>query len=226
MRLRQFVPLIVPAVLGAQIPFEALEPMDREEAQQIVRKADFIFQTRTDPVHVRVPTMEKLFDHPHLGVALWRYCQFVPRFYAFVHPDGSWTLDDTRGLTGRLRCVLNRPGFRVYLVEGRAEAGRLKAPFAVAARMAVAYRYWQTADGYVSYLQSWTALDSALLGLAARPFQGYIRHRQDEFIAYINTNIATFGQFAEIDAREFREPLRREGDPIAIKEFDTLFHRR
>ncbi|BDU71028.1 hypothetical protein [Mesoterricola silvestris] len=226
MRLPYFLSLAISSLLGAQIPFGELAPMDREEAQRIVDKADFAFQTRTRPVQVRSATMEKIFDHPRMSMALWRYCGFVPGFFGFACPDGSWTLDDTRGLTGRLRCVLWKPGFRVYLVEGRAEAGRLKTPFAVGARMAVAYRYWDSPQGFETHLQTWTALDSAVLGIVARPFQGYIRHRQDEFIAYINGNIATFGQFAERDPGEFREPIRREGDPVAIRDFDLLFPRR
>ena len=226
MRLSYFLPLAVTCFLQAQIPFADLQPMDREEAQLIVKRADFAFQTKTEPTRVRVRTMEKLFDHPRLGAAMWRFCQFVPRFYAFTYPDGSWSIDDTRGLTGRLRCVLSKPGYRVYLVEGRAEAGRLKTPFAVGAKMAVVYRYWDGPKGFETHLQSWTALDSALLGLVARPFQGYIRHRQDEFIAYINNNIATFGQFAELDPREFREPLKREGDKVAIRDFEALFQGR
>jgi hypothetical protein len=226
MRVLNFLALTAAGLLGAQIPFEELPPMEREEAQAIVRKADFVFQTRTQPVRVRARTMEKLFEHPRLGAAMWRYCGFAPRFFAFVEPGGSFTLDDTRGLTGRLRCVLSRPGLRVYLVEGRAEAGRLAAPFAVGARMAVAYRYWETPQGFETYLQTWTALDSAILGIAARPFQGYIRHRQDEFIGYINANIATFGQFADLDPEEFHDPLKREGDAVALREFELLFPRR
>lgn len=226
MRLPYFLPLLATCLLEAQIPFAELSPMDGAEAQRIVNKADFAFQTRTKPAKVRAATLEKLFDHPRLGAAMWRYCQFVPRFFAFVLPDGSWSIDDTRGLTGKLRCVLTRPGFRVYLVEGRAEAGRLKTPFAVGAKMAVAYHYWESAQGFETYLQTWTALDSAILGLASRPFQGYIRHRQDEFIEYINSNIATFGQFAELDPREFRDPLKQEGDPVAVREFQTLFGQR
>jgi hypothetical protein len=212
--------------LLAQIPFAELAPGDREEAQDIVRHAHFSFQTRTQPTHVRLSTMDKLFDHPRLGVAMWRYCGFAPQFYAFIHPDGSWSIDDGKGLTGHLRLVHRRPGFRVYLVEGRAEQGRLKTPFAVSARMAVAYHYWQSSKGFETYLQTWTSLDSALLGFVARPFQGYIRHRQDEFIAYINNNIASFGEFAEADPREFRGPLRQGGDPVASREFDSLFHHR
>ena len=226
MGIRYFLPLAATCLLNAQIPFAELAPMDAAEARRIVAKADFVFETRTKPTRVKVRTMEKLFDHPRLGAAMWRYCQFVPRFFAFTRPDGSWTIDDTRGLTGRLRCILSRKGFRVYLVEGRTEAGRLPLPFAVNASMAVAYRYWEGPGGFETYLQTWTALDNALLGLAARPFKGYIRHRQDEFIGYINMNIATFGEFAEMDPREFLEPLRREGDPIANREFATLFQGR
>ena len=122
--------------------------------------------------------------------------------------------------------MLTRPGFRVYLVEGRAEAGRLKTPFAVSAAMAVAYHYWESAKGFETYLQTWTALDSTVLGLVARRFRATSATRQDEFIAYINNNIATFGQFAELDPREFREPLKAEGDPLAFRQFETLFERR
>jgi hypothetical protein len=53
-----------------------------------------------------------------------------------------------------------------------------------------------------------------------------VRGRQDEFIAYINGNVATFGEFAGLDPREFQGPLRQEGDPEAIRDFQTLFGRK
>ena len=202
--------LLAAGVLAAQVPVDQLNAPDRALVEDVVRRSDFIFETRTPPKRVRVQAMEKLFDHPRLGAAMWRYCQFVPAFYAFVHPDGSWSIDDTRGL-------------RVYYVERRAEQGRLKTPFAVGAKMVTVYRYWEGPKGFESHLQTWTALDSALLGLVARPFRGYIRQRQDEFIAYINGNIATFGEFAAVDPGEFHGPLKREGDATALRDFETLF---
>lgn len=204
-----------------------LPPAAREEALDIVRRADFVFETRTPPKQVRLATMERLFDHPRLGAAMWRHCQFVPGFYAFIHPDGAWSIDDTRGLKGTLRLVWQRPGHRVYLVEGRAEKGRLPVvPFSVGARMLTSYRYWEGPNGFESHLQTWTALDSAVLGVMARPFRGYIRHRQDEFIAYINGNVATFGEFADLRPGDFHGPLRRDGDPVALREFEALFLRK
>lgn len=218
--------LAVAAALQAQIPWADLSGFPKAQVEEVVRRADFVFETRTSPKRVRLAAMEKLFDHPRLGAAMWRHCQFVPAFYAFVHPDGSWTIDDTRGLTGTLHLVVKKQGLRVYLVDGRAEQGRLKTPFAVGARMVSVYRYWEGPKGFESHLQTWTALDSALLGLVARPFRGYIRQRQDEFIAYINGNIATFGEFAAVSPLEFQGPLRREGDPVALRDFETLFGRR
>jgi hypothetical protein len=219
--------LMVPLALAlrAQAPtfLDQLPPGARIEAQDIVKRADFVFETRTQPKQVRLATMEKLFDHPILGAAMWRYCQFVPGFYAFIHPDGAWSIDDTRGLRGTLRLVYQRPGHRVYLVQGRAEQGRLKTPFPVGARMLTSYRYWEGKNGFESHLQTWTALDSAVLGVLARPFRGYIKGRQDEFIAYINGNVATFGEFAELSPRDFQGPLKRDGDPVARREFETLF---
>jgi hypothetical protein len=218
--------LLAAGVLAAQVPMDQLNAVDRALVEDVVRRADFVFQTRTSPKRVRLQAMENLFDHPRLGAAMWRYCQFVPAFYAFIHPDGSWTIDDTRGLRGTLTLMHRRPGLRVYYVEGRAEQGRLKTPFAVGAKMVSVYRYWEGPKGFESHLQTWTALDSALLGLVARPFRGYIRGRQDEFIAYINGNIATFGEFASVDPREFHGPLKREGDPVALKDFESLFLRK
>ncbi|MDP1832057.1 MAG: hypothetical protein Q8K67_08355 [Geothrix sp.] len=206
-----------PAFLG-QLP-----PAAREEALDIVQRADFVFETRTQPKHVRLATMEKLFDHPRLASAMWRHCQFVPGFYAFIHPDGAWSIDDVRGLKGTLRLVYQRPGHRVYLVEGLAEKGRLKTPFSVGAKMLTSYRYWEGKQGFETHLQTWTALDSAVLGVMARPFRGYIKGRQDEFIAYINGNVATFGEFAELSPGDFHGPLQRDGDPVALREFDALF---
>jgi hypothetical protein len=221
-------PLFLALTLQAQPPafLEQLPPAARAEAQDIIDRADFIFDTRTPPKHVRLSTMEKLFDHPRLSSAMWRHCQFVPGFYAFLHPDGAWSIDDTRGLKGTLRLVYQRPGHRVYLVEGTAEKGRLPVPFTVKAKMLTSYRYWEGKAGFETYLQTWTALDSALLGAVARPFKGYIKHRQDEFIAYINGNVATFGEFAELSPRDFQGPIRRDGDPVALHEFEALFLRR
>lgn len=212
--------------LWGQIPFEQLPAGAREEAQDIVRRADFAFETRTVPKRVRLSMMENLFDHPRLGAAMWRVCQFVPGFYAFEHGGNEWSIDDTRGLKGSLRLVFRQPGLRVYLVEGRAEQGRLKTPFPVGAKMVTVYRYWEGPKGFETHLQTWTALDSALLGFMAKPFKGYIRHRQDEFIAYINGNIAQFGEFAEASPQEFLGPLKREGDPVALRQFEALFSRK
>ncbi|MDE3032584.1 MAG: hypothetical protein KGI56_02875 [Acidobacteriota bacterium] len=203
-----------------------LPPAARAEAQDIVQHADFIFETRTPPRKVRLATMETLFDHPRLAAAMWRNCQFVPAFHAFIHPDGAWSLDDGRGLRGTLRLVYQRPGHRVYLVEGRAEQGRLKTPFAVGARMLTSYHYWEGKNGFESDLQTWTALDSALLGFFARPFRGYIKSRQDEFIAYINSNVATFGEFADLNPMDFYGPIKQDGDPVALREFKALFLRK
>jgi hypothetical protein len=223
--MRALVPSLLAFALQAQIPafLDQLPPVAQAEALDIVKRADFMFETQTQPKHVRLATMEKLFDHPVLGAAMWRYCQFVPAFYAFIHPEGAWSIDDTHGLRGTLRLVYRRPGHRVYLVEGRAEQGRLKVPFPVGAKMLTSYRYWEGKDGFESHLQTWTALDSALLGVLSRPFRGYIKGRQDEFIAYINGNVATFGEFADLSPRDFHGPLKRDGDPMALREFEALF---
>ena len=226
MRATCLVTLLVAFSLGAQVPFDQMGPLQRALAEDVVHRADFVFQTRTAPKRVHLQAMEKIFDHPRLGAAMWRHCQFVPAFYALVHGDGSWTVDDTRGLRGTLTLLFQRPGLRVYYVEGRAEQGRLKTPFPVGAKMVTVYRYWEGPKGFESYLQTWTALDSALLGIVARPFRGYIRQRQDEFIAYINGNVATFGEFASVDPQEFHGPLKREGDPVALRDFEALFLRR
>jgi hypothetical protein len=220
------IALLLSATLQAQIPWNDLDGYPKALVEDVAKRADFTFETRTPPKRVRLVAMEKLFDHPRLGAAMWRHCQFVPAFFAFVYADGSWSIDDTRGLKGTLTLLVKKPGLRVYFVEGRAEQGRLKTPFAVSARMVSIYRYWEGPRGFESHLQTWTALDSALLGIVARPFRGYIRQRQDEFIAYINGNIATFGEFASVDPLEFQGPLRREGDPVALRDFQNLFGRK
>lgn len=226
MRAALLAPLAVCALAQHPAFVDKLSPAARAEALDIISRADFIFETQTPPKHVRLATMEKLFDHPRLASAMWRHCQFVPAFYAFIHPDGAWSIDDVHGLKGTLRLVYQRPGHRIYLVEGVAEKGRLKTPFAVGAKMLTSYRYWEGKNGFETHLQTWTALDSALLGAMARPFRGYIKRRQDEFIAYINGNVATFGEFADLSPRDFHEPLKRDGDAIALRDFETLFLRK
>jgi hypothetical protein len=156
---------------------------------------------------------------------MWRYCQFVPRFYTFELPPDAFTVDDLRGLHGTMTLIHKRPGYRIYLADGRVERGRMGNPMAVGAKMVTAYRYHEGPHGLEGHLQTWTALDSALLGFLSRPFRGYVQKRQEEFIAYIFYNIAQGSEFAESHPEEFREPLLREGDPIALAEFEAAFGR-
>lgn len=215
--------LVLAAGLSAQVPLHDLAPQDRIVAQDILKRADFTFETHTAPKQVKVATVERLFDRPRLSAAMWRFCQFVPTFYAFELPDHAFYVTDTRGLHGTMALVLKRPGYRVYIADGRVETGRMKNPFPVGAKMVTVYRYWDGPKGFESYLQTWTALDSALLGFLSRPFRKYIRHRQEEFIAYINGNIAQGAEFAEMSPWEFREPIHREGDLVAIRQFKEAF---
>ena len=205
------------------MPLKELAPHHRVLAQNILDRADFTFETRTAPKRVRVATVERLFDRPRLSAAMWRMCQFVPTFHAFELPEQAFNVTDTRGLHGTMALVLKRPGYRVYIADGRVETGRMNNPFPVGAKMVTVYRYWDGPRGFESHLQTWTALDSALLGFLSRPFRKYIQRRQEEFIAYINGNIAQGAEFAESSPEEFRDPIRREGDPVAIRQFEEAF---
>jgi hypothetical protein len=217
------IALALVAGLRAQVPLNALSIPNRIAAQDILNRVDFTFETRTAPKKVRVAMVERLFDRPRLSAAMWRMCQFVPTFYAFEMPDQAFYVTDTHGLHGTMTLVLKRPGYRVYLVDGRVETGRMKNPFPVGAKMITVYRYWDGPKGFETHLQTWTALDSALLGFLSRPFRKYLQHRQEEFIAYINGNIAQGAEFAESSPQEFREPIHREGDPVAIRQFEEAF---
>ncbi|MBS1766866.1 MAG: hypothetical protein JST05_05610 [Acidobacteria bacterium] len=215
---------LLPAVLSAQdLPLGQMAPSDRAQVEDIVARANFAFRSRTEPKRVHPATMEKLFDHPRMSVAMWRQCQFVPAFFASELSSRHWKLVDPTGLRADLRLVYARPGWRVYLVDGTAEAHRLGTPFSVSARMVASYRYWEGGKGFESEIQTWTALDSALLGFFARPFYGAIEARQDKFIAYINGNIASFGEAAELAPGDLLDRLRQEGDAAALRDFEALF---
>ena len=210
---------------AAQLPLERIPAHYKAPVLEITQKPDFTFETSAVPARVRYATMEKLFDHPRLAAAMWRQCQFSPTFFAFERPGKSLTIDDSKGLRGTLTLVYQQPGTRVYLVDGRVEKGRMHNPFAVGARMVTVYHYWDSPKGFQSHLQTWTKLDSALLGIVSRPFRGYIQRRQEEFIAYITLCISTGGSFADLHPEEFRDPIRREGDPVAIRQFEEIFGR-
>jgi len=110
-------------------------------------------------------------------------------------------------------------GFRV-----RPKAGRLK-PFApaVGAQMITSYRYWETEKGFETQLDTWTKLDNALLGFLAQPFRKYVQGRQDEFIGYINSNIALFGESIELNSIEFRDSDLILADPRIQRDFTRLY---
>jgi hypothetical protein len=213
---------MVPALWG-QVPLEKMTPFNRVQAEAILRKPDFTFSTVTAPAQVRLGTMEKLFDHPRLAAAMWRECQFVPRFYAFALPERGLVIIDPTGLSGTMTLAFREKGMRVYLVEGRVERWRMGNPFAVSARMVVIYKYWEGAKGYQSRMQTWTTLDSALLGTLTRPFRKYIQQRQEQFIGYIMGNMAQGGEFAERSHEEFLGPIEQEGDATAAKQFLQVF---
>lgn len=216
--------LLSGALWGETVPLDRMNVSNRVEAGEIVRKPDFTFTASTAPARVKVATMEKLFDHPRLAAAMWRECQFVPKLYAFVLPSNRGLIvDDGRGLRGTLLLAYREPGMRVYLIEGRVEKWRMGNPFAVGARMVVIYRYWDTPKGFVSRIQSWTTLDSAVLAVLTRPFRKYVQRRQEEFIAYIMGNMAKGGEFAESSYDDFLGPIQREGDGFAARQFVEVF---
>jgi hypothetical protein len=196
---------------------------NRLMAAEIIRNPDFTFQTTTQPAHVRVVTMEKLFDHPRLAAAMWRECQFVPNLYAFALPARGLIIDDSHGLRGTMTLAYREPGLRVYLIEGRVERGRMGNPFPVGAKMVVIYKYGEGPKGFQSHLQTWTTLDSALLGALTRPFRKFIQRRQEQFMGYIMGNMAKGGEFAESSFDDFLGPIEREGDAIAIRQFHETF---
>ena len=220
-----FVVLALASGLFAQppLPMDALAPQHRAAVQDILDRLDFTFQIKTSPRKVHLATVEKLYDRPRLSAAMWRFCQFVPTFYTFELPESAFSVDDLKGLHGTMTLIHKQPGYRVYIADGRVEKGRMKNPFAVGAKMVTAYRYWEGPHGLEGHLQTWTALDSSVLGFLSRPFRTYIQHRQEEFIAYIFGNIAQGSEFAESHPQEFRDPIRREGDPVAIQQFEAAF---
>ncbi|HPS68764.1 MAG TPA: hypothetical protein PLA48_13005 [Holophaga sp.] len=217
--------LSLAAAAQAPFPMERVPVAYQAAVQAVVKHADFTFETTTKPSRVRLETMEKLFDHPSLAAAMWRHCRFVPSLYAFEQPGKNLTVDDGKGLHGTLYLVNQQPGMRIYYIEGRVEKGRMNNPFAVGAKMVVVYRYWKGGEGFQSHLNTWTSLDSAILSLVTRPFRKYIRFRQEEFIAYITMNISQGGEFAQLHPAEFGDPIKQEGDPVAVKQFVQVFGR-
>ena len=216
----------LPTVAQGKKPFpiDLIPAAFRSQVQALVEQSDFQFQTSTVPKKVRVASMEMLFEHPRLSAAMWRHCQFAPSFFAFEEDSKTFFIDDTKGLTGRLTLLYSTPGHRIYWVQGRAEAGRLK-PFApaVSAQMITSYRYWETEKGFETQLNTWTKLDNALLGLLAQPFRKYVQGRQDEFISYINSNIALFGESTELNSIEFRDSDLILADPRIQRDFNSLY---
>jgi hypothetical protein len=229
-RARLLVLLLLPGLLRGQpvldrVPLEKMSVANQIAAEEILRRPDFTFKATTKPARVRLATMDKLFDNPRLAAAMWRECQFVPKLWAFALPGRALSIDDVQGLSGTLYLGYREPGVRVYLIEGHVGKGRMGNPFPVGAKMVVIYTYWDSPKGFMSQIQAWTRLDSALLGVLSRPFRRYVQRRQEEFIAYIMGNMAQGGEFAENSHDDFLGPLKREGDPVAIRAFQKIFRK-
>ena len=205
-------------------PIDLIPAAFRSQVQALVEQSDFQFQTSTVPKKVKVASMEMLFEHPRLSAAMWRHCQFVPSFFAFEEAPNTFSIHDTKGLTGRLTLLYSAPGHRIYWVQGKAEAGRLK-PFApaVGAQMITSYRYWETEKGFETQLNTWTKLDNVLLGFLAQPFRKYVQGRQDEFIGYINSNIALFGESTELNTAEFQDSKLLSLDPRIQRDLSKIY---
>ena len=216
----------LPTVAQGKKPFpiDLIPAAFRSQVQALVEQSDFQFQTSTVPKKVKVASMEMLFDHPRLSAAMWRHCQFAPSFFAFEEDPNTFSINDTKGLTGRLTLLYSVPGHRIYWVQGRAEAGRLK-PFApaVGAQMITSYRYWETEKGFETQLDTWTKLDNALLGFLVQPFRKYVQGRQDEFIGYINSNIAHFGESTELNTAEFQDSKLLSSDPRIQRDLSKIY---
>jgi len=239
--------LLVGTALWGQLPLERMSPIPRAEVEAPTKSPAFTFppqpepipgtparrggplpppQTQTEPMPVTMALMDELFDRPRLAGAMWRACDFAPMLFAQELPEAGIFIMDVKGLSGTLTLVHRQYGLRVYLIQGLVKKGRMGNPFDVRAKMVVAYRYWDSKEGFRTHLQTWTCLDSAMLSLISRPFRGYVRRRQQEFIEYINHNIAEGGAFAQRHPIDFRDPIRREGDPVALRQFEEVFGRK
>ncbi len=205
-------------------PLDLIPYSYRAQVQVLVERSDFQFQTSTVPKKVKLSSMEILFDHPRMSAAMWRHCQFAPSFFAFEETPNTFFIDDAIGLTGRLVLLYSSPGHRIYWVQGKAEAGRLKqfAP-AVSVQMITSYRYWETDNGFETQLDTWTKLDNVLLGFLTQPFRKYVKSRQDEFIAYINNNIAIFGESMELNTTDLKDSKLILSDPRIHRDFFKLY---
>ena len=205
-------------------PLHMIPASYRSQVQVIVERSEFQFQTLTVPKKVKLSSMEILFDHPRMSAAMWRHCGFTPSFFAFEEAPNTFFIDDAMGLTGSLILLYSVPGHRIYWVKGNAEAGRLK-PFApaVSAQMITSYRYWETDKGFETQLDTWTKLDNTLFGFLALPFRKYIKGRQDEFISYINSNIALFGESTEHNTVDFTDSKLISSDPRTQRDFKKLY---
>ena len=216
----------LPTVAQGKKPFpiDLIPAAFRSQVQALVEQSDFQFKTSTVPKKAKVASMEMLFDHPRLSAAMWRHCQFTPSFFAFEEAPNTFSINDTKGLTGRLTLLYSVPGHRIYWVQGKAEAGRLK-PFApaVGAQMITSYRYWEDENGFKTQLDTWTKLDNALLGFLAQPFRKYVQGRQDEFIGYINSNIALFGESTELNTAEFQDSKLLSSDPRIQRDLSKIY---
>jgi hypothetical protein len=205
-------------------PIDLIPGAYRSQVQEIIEQSDFQFQTLTAPKKIEASFMEMLFDHPRISAVMWRHCQFTPSFFAFEESFNTFFIDDTKGLTGRLILLYSEPGHRIYWVQGTAEAGRLK-PFApaVSATMITSYRYWETNNGFEAQLDTWTKVDNALLGFLAQPFRKYVQRRQEEFIDYINNNIALFGATIKLNSEEYHNLELILEDPKIKKDISLLY---
>ena len=89
--------------------------------------------------------------------------------------------------------------------------------------MITSYPYWDTEKGFETQWDTWTKLDNVLLGFLTQPFRKYVKGRQDEFISYINSNIALFGESTELNAAEFQDSKLLSSDPRIQRDLSKIY---
>lgn len=99
------------------IPFNGLSSGDKQNIRAVVDDVDIYFESRDTSFVGDQRTFEALLDNLDLSSAIWRACEYDPRYTVASIEEGGFYLNDPSGIFGDIKVAYRNEGKRIYFAD-------------------------------------------------------------------------------------------------------------